>query len=233
MGAASHLGIKLSEYDARIRTFIPYYTELIAVAATVVGQVAPHAPLVVDLGIGSGALARRILATCPDARLVGIDEDEGMLALAHRRLRGRVTTVRGNFERVPLPACDVISASLALHHVRTRRQKAALYRRAFAALRRGGALVTADCQPPSHPGLRAAARTEWLAHLRRSYSAAKAASYLTAWAREDVYVSLDDEIDLLEGAGFKADVTWRRGGFAVIVAARPQGSSRTRGHARL
>ena len=33
MGAASHLGIDLREYDSRIRTFIPGYDELLDAAA--------------------------------------------------------------------------------------------------------------------------------------------------------------------------------------------------------
>ena len=36
MGVATHLGIKLSEYDARIRTFIPDYEEMLGVAAEVI-----------------------------------------------------------------------------------------------------------------------------------------------------------------------------------------------------
>ena len=36
MGVASHLGIQLDEYDARIRTFIPRYERMLDVAADAV-----------------------------------------------------------------------------------------------------------------------------------------------------------------------------------------------------
>ena len=59
MGVASHLGIKLTEYDSRIRTFIPHYEEMLDVAAA---AIPPRARTIVDLGIGTGALSSRCLA---------------------------------------------------------------------------------------------------------------------------------------------------------------------------
>src|SRR5713226_3203952 len=126
MGVATHLGIRLAEYDARIRTFIPDYEEMLDVAAAAVPA---RARTLVDLGIGTGALAARCLEIAPRARVVGIDVDPQILALAARRLRDRATLAAGTFLRTPLPSCDAVVASFALHHVRTRAAKAALYRR--------------------------------------------------------------------------------------------------------
>ena len=217
MGVATHLGIKLSEYDAVIRTLIPHYQDLISAAGAAVHAIARSSPAVVDLGTGSGALARQILEVRPKARLVGIDEDGGMLAMARRRLRGRIEVVEQNFERARIPACDVVSASFALHHVRTGRRKAALYERCFAALRPGGMLISGDCCLSSSKALQEAHREAWLQHLQKVYSRKKAEAFLRAWAKEDVYFTLEREIELLNRAGFAVDVTWRRDSFAVIV----------------
>jgi trans-aconitate methyltransferase len=217
MGAAAHLGIKLGEYDAVIRTLIPHYQELIEAAGAVVGTMARKAPAVVDLGTGSGALAQQILTARPKARLVGIDEDAGMLGMAKKRLRGRIETVTGNFEQAPIPRCDVISASFALHHVRTRRRKAALYQRCFSALGPGGVIVSADCCLASARGLQQAHRAAWLAHLQTNYSRKKSEGYLQAWAKEDVYFTLDREVELLHDAGFRVETAFRKDCFAVVV----------------
>ena len=221
MGTAAHLGIRLRDYDARIRTFIPHYEEMLDAAAAAVKAVDRRAPLVVDLGIGSGELAARCVGVLSRARLIGVDNDEGMLALARKRLGPRLETLRGNFLSTPLPRCDVVVASLALHHVPTRRRKAALYARCFAALRPGGLLVNADCCTASEPRLQALDIATWTAHLQHSYSRVRAGRFLRAWKREDVYFRLEDEIDLLKRAGFAVDVPWRRGTFAVIVGAKP------------
>lgn len=215
MSVASHLGIRLDEYDARIRTFIPDYDVMLDVAAS---AVPPDARTIVDLGIGTGALAARCLRHAPRARVVGIDADADILTLAARRLGARVTPIHGSFLRAPLPVCDAMVASFALHHVRTRQAKAALYRRVRAALRRRGRLIIVDCEPAADRLLRAAQRDAWLAHLRGSYSAARARGLLAAWSREDVYVPLESELMLLRGSGLRTEVVWRRGAFAVISA---------------
>src|SRR5262245_34260050 len=217
MSVASHLGIRLNEYDARIRTFIPDYDAMLEVAASLVPR---HARTIVDLGIGTGALSARCLRAAPRARVVGIDVDEAIAALAARRLRGRLTLVAGSFLRATLPACDAAVASFALHHVRTRAAKAALYRRVRRALRPRGRLIIVDCQPALDRTLRAVQRDSWLEHLRAAYSPAKARGLLAAWSHEDVYVPLEIEQDLLTASGLRPDVVWRRGAFAVIAASR-------------
>ena len=217
MGVASHLGIRLTEYDSRIRTFIPHYEEMLDVAA---GAVPASARTIVDLGIGTGALSARCLNTARRARTVGIDLDPAILALAGRRLRSRASLVTGSFLRAPIPPCDAVVASFALHHVRTRPAKTSLYRRIRAALRRGGLFLSVDCQPAIDRTARRAQFDEWLTHLRRAYTATEAKSILASWSHEDVYVPLDAELQMLRSAGFGVELLWRRGAFAVIRAAR-------------
>ena len=220
MGVATHLGIRLAEYDQRIRTFIPHYQEMLDAAAATVATLAGPEPRVVDLGTGSGALAGRVIRACPRARVTGIDADDGMLGIARKRLRGRLKTIAGDFLSAPLPRCDVMTASFALHHIRTRRAKAALYSKCRAALKKGGAIVNADCCLSSNTVLQARDRDAWHRHLARSYGRAAAEGYLRAWAGEDVYFSLDDERAMLTRAGFAVDVVWRRDSFAVMVGTK-------------
>jgi len=220
MGAAAHLGIKLAEYDRRIRTFIPHYEDILDAAAAALADVVRSRPAVTDLGTGTGALASRVLAAVPSARMTAIDSDAAMLGVAQRRLRGRVNTLTGNFLSVPLPASDAITASFSLHHVPTRRRKAAFYAQCFDALRPGGVLVNADCALSSSRVLQARDRAAWLAHLQHTYSRQRAQGFLHAWAREDVYFPLDVELAMMRAAGFAPDVVWRRDCFAVVVATR-------------
>ena len=217
MGVATHLGIKLTDYDSRIRTFIPHYEEMLDVAAA---AIPPRAHTMVDLGIGTGALSARCMKVAPEARTIGIDVDPEILALARRRLGDRATLMAGSFLRTPLPACDAVVASYSLHHVRTRQAKATLFRRIRAALRPRGLLVSVDCHPAADPALRRAQFDEWFAHLRRTYTSGKARTIFGSWSHEDVYVPLDAEAALMRTAGFRVELLWRRGAFAVIRAAR-------------
>ena len=131
---------------------------------------------------------------------------------------------------VPLPACDAIVASYALHHIRTLRQKQAFYRRCYEALRPGGVLVNGDCAPASTPQGFAQDLEVWFTHLARTFGGrAGAKRVYESWADEDVYVPLATELKLLQRAGFETDVPWRRSPNAVsplIVALYRSSSSR-------
>jgi len=217
MGVASHLGIKLSEYDARIRTFIPDYEEMLAVAADVIPRVAKT---IVDLGVGTGALASRCISKAKQAKIFGIDVDAEIMKLAKRRLGPRAKFLCGSFLGTEIPPCDAVVASFALHHVPTRQAKGRLYDRIYAGLARDGLLVTVDCHPASDSGLARKQIQAWTAHLRKSYSKAEANKLLSAWSHEDFYTPLASELELIRQSGFAAEVLWRRGAFAVLMGKR-------------
>jgi SAM-dependent methyltransferase len=224
MSVSSHLAVSPAKYDARIRSLIPLYDELIAEVACALGHSTRPIRTIVDLGIGTGALARACLERAPGARVWGIDADPGMMAIARTRLgrlsrRVRMTT--GSFLDEALPSCDAIVASYSLHHIRTRRTKLAFYRRCHRALRPGGVLINGDCAPASTPRGFARDLDVWFAHLGKTFgSRARGRRVYESWADEDVYVPLAAEIRLLERAGFAVDVPWRRSPFAVIAASR-------------
>ena len=224
MSVAAHLRIRVTEYDRRIRTFIPRYEEMLSVGAASLRPRRAH-PLIVDLGTGTGALAARCLRAVPTARLVGLDTDAEMLSVAARRFRAKKVRdfelERRSFTRGDLPSADYFTAALSLHHVRSRTAKIRLYRRCWEALRAGGALMSVDCMPPSDAGLSELARQEWARHMERTYSLREVQGHFAAWAKEDRYFPLDHELDMLDVAGFKAHVVWRVGSFAVVRASKP------------
>jgi len=213
VSVATHLGIDLAEYDARIRTFIPHYEEMLDVAASVID---PRSRVIVDMGIGTGALSARCLKPAPQAKIVGIDADAEVLQAARRRLPGNATFINGFFAKIEIPSCHAVVASFALHHIRTRSAKARLYTRIASALRSGGQIVNVDCQPARDLSLAQRQHQGWKHHLMRSYSEKEAESYLEAWSHEDVYVPLEVELELIRKAGFAVEVLWRKDAFAVI-----------------
>jgi ubiquinone/menaquinone biosynthesis C-methylase UbiE len=225
MGVASHLKIRIAEYDDRIRTFIPAYEEMLDRAVEALQNLARPRPTLVDLGTGTGALAARCLEEVGGGRLLGIDADPEMLDVARKRLSAsagkRVLLRQGDFTKARLGRCDAVVASLALHHVPTSRRKVALYRRVYRALRPGGVLLNADCCLSRQSKVKDALMDRWRAHLRARYSAPETARFFRAWAQEDTYFPLEDELAMMRAAGLAADVWWREGAFAVLVGSRP------------
>jgi tRNA (cmo5U34)-methyltransferase len=225
VSVAQHLKIKLSEYDQRIRTFIPNYEEMLTVVAATALLVGRRNLTIVDLGIGTGALAARCLGTVPNAHLYGIDSDPDILALAQRRLSrkrsNKVNLRQGNFLETPLPRCDAIVATLALHHINAVKIKRQLYAKCFAALRRGGIFSNGDCFLTENAILSQRYMEIWQAHLRKFYSRRRTKEFFTAWAKEDTYFPLGQEVKMLSEAGFETEVVWRRAPFAVLLGWKP------------
>ncbi len=203
MGVATHLGIDIAEYDRRIRTFIPDYEEMLISAAA---AIRPRTRAIIDLGIGTGALAACCLRRAARVQVLGIDADTDILKLAARRLGNRASFICGDFLRVPLPACDSVVASFALHHIRTHNAKARLFRRVRTALRSRGRFVSVDCHPAVDRDFAREQRQAWKSHLLRSYTPSQARALLRSWSREDVYVPLESEISLMERSGFSVQV---------------------------
>ena len=224
MSVASHLSVDPSRYDEHIRKLIPLYSELIPEVARALSFSGRPVRRIVDLGVGTGALAGACLSAARGSRVWGIDADAAMMQVARKRLGrrlSRVTLVEGSFLEVPLPACDAIVASYSLHHIRSSRQKLSFYRRCYEALQREGVLVSGDCNPASTPQGFAQDLDVWFTHLGRTFGGRAAARRVyESWADEDVYVPLARELSLLERAGFKTDVPWRKSPFAVIVAVK-------------
>jgi tRNA (cmo5U34)-methyltransferase len=220
MSVARHLGIDLADYDRRIRTFIPHYEEMLDVVAGAVRLTSARQPTIVDLGIGTGALAARCLAARPRASLIGIDSDVDILAAAARRLRRSLKKLRlihGSFARTRLPKCDAMVATLALHHIRTARAKQRFYQRCFRALRPGGVFASGDAFLADDSPVTEQFLVTWRRHMTRSYSTRQARAFLRSWAREDRYFSLGSEGAMLRAAGFRVEVLWRRAPFGVLL----------------
>src|SRR6266700_3514815 len=124
---------------------IPSYLELQEqVAAATKGL---DAGTVLELGIGTGETARRILKRHPEARWTAVDANEAML----ERARGELPEADLRRSRLedPLPPgpFDLVVSSLAVHHL-DGPGKRELFARVHEVLRPGGAFVLGDVVVP-------------------------------------------------------------------------------------
>ena len=154
---------------------------------------------ILELGTGTGETARRLLARHPDAVLVGVDENERMLAVAGEALpRDRVDLRVGRIED-PLPdgPFDLVASALCVHHL-AGPAKAELFRRIREVLAPGGLFVLGDVVVPDDP--------------------ADATTPLTpGYDRPSPLVA---QVRWLEEAGLVPRVVWEHGDLAVVAARR-------------
>ena len=219
----AHLRLELDSYDETIRKFIPGYETGLTKAAEAVASIAPE--LVLDLGAGTGALSAEVLRHDGVKHLTAIDLDPEMIQQAKERLR--VFGTRVSFREAsfldPLPECDGVTASLALHHVPSLGEKRHLYQRIHACLRPGGVFANADVTMAAHGDERQATYDRWADHLVAcGIDRARAFAHFAEWAEEDYYFPLDTELQLMRDAGFDAHCLWQAAPNCVLVGIKKE-----------
>jgi ubiquinone/menaquinone biosynthesis C-methylase UbiE len=114
---------------------------------------------VLDVGCSGGYLARKLAAAAgPDGHVTGVDPSEAAVAYARRRALPAMTFIVGTGQDLPVPdsTFDVVTCTLAMHHIPARKRQTAL-EEMYRATRPGGRLLVADFDPsrlplPLHPG---------------------------------------------------------------------------------
>lgn len=181
-------------YLAMMREAVPGYDQMEDETVAATGA---SATLVLELGIGTGETARRVLARHPQAKIIGIDGSPGMVAVARAALPvHRVSVLVGALED-PLPEgpFDLVVSALAVHHLHGD-GKADLFRRIAEVLKPGGRFVLADVVEPEDP------------------------SYVVTVIDPEIDhpSKLDEQLGWLEAAGLMPKVTWTHRDLAVIAS---------------
>ena len=218
-----HLHLDIAEYDETIRRFIPGYEAMIDAAASAVAGVGPD--LVLELGAGTGGLSEGLLHRAEVGVVELLDIDSEMLDRARSRLDGFGDRARFSLRSYddPFPSCNACAASLALHHISTLPDKAALFQRVYDALTPGGVFVNADANMPLDESRQAPIYRYWAAHLVASgIQEERAWQHFSEWAEEDTYLPLDAELTALRQIGFEAERVWSDGPMGVVVAKKPE-----------
>jgi tRNA (cmo5U34)-methyltransferase len=180
-------------YLDNIRADIPVFDELQEQAAR--ATEGAEARDILELGVGTGETARRVLARHPNARLVAIDESEEMLAAAELDADLRVSRLEDPLPEGPF---DLVVSCLAVHHL-DNHEKRDLFRRVREALRPGGRFVLADVVVPERQEDAVTPTTP-------------------GFDRPDRIV---DQLEWLRETGFETDITWSWKDVAVVRADLP------------
>jgi ubiquinone/menaquinone biosynthesis C-methylase UbiE len=104
---------------------------------------------VLDVGSSSGYLTGRLAAAAgPSGRVTGVDPSAPAISYAQRHARPGMTYTVGVAQDLGLPdaSFDIVTCTLAMHHIPARQRKAA-FAEMYRVTRPGGRLLTADLAP--------------------------------------------------------------------------------------
>ena len=183
-------------YLESVQAEVPDYETLQEQTAAATGEAGLHD--ILELGVGTGETARRVLERHPDARLIAIDESPPMLERARASLPASADLRVGRLQdALPAGPFDAVVSALAVHHL-TSAEKRDLFARVASVLRPGGLFVLADVVVPERP-------EDVVTPIEDGY---------------DLPDRLDDQLDWLRAAGLEPEVVWAARDLAVVRATR-------------
>lgn len=133
-----------NDYEALRRRLVPSFDLLYGTAVQALELADCELRRVLDLGAGTGLLARAVAAANLSSELVLFDGSAAMLDQARVSLGERASYIVGDLHQAP-PAgpWDAVVSALAIHHLE-HPAKRALFARIHAALSPGGVFVNAE-----------------------------------------------------------------------------------------
>ena len=196
-GGADQFQFDPETYAEMVRSEVPAYLELQDATAKATAGISVER--VLELGVGTGETATRVLALHPTARLTGIDQSQAMLEHARRQHPGADPRVGRLEDPLPEGTYDLVVSALAVHHLDDD-AKADLFARIADQLRPGGLFVLSDVIVPEDP------------------------SQVVTPIDDDGYDKpspVADQLTWLKAAGLEPHVVWLCRDLAVIAADRP------------
>jgi tRNA (cmo5U34)-methyltransferase len=188
-------------YLANMLAEVPAYQELQEQAAAATDGDAKD---ILELGIGTGETARRVLARHPDAQLVAIDSSPEMLERAHEAVPRADVRLAQLQDPLPEGPFDLVVSALAVHHLDSD-GKRDLFKRIAAVLRPRGRFVLADVVVPER-------EEDVVTPIDWEY---------------DLPDRADDQLDWLREAGLEAETVWAYKDLAVLRATKTASELRT------
>jgi tRNA (cmo5U34)-methyltransferase len=221
-----HFEEEAKEFDNTILKLIPRYNEMINCMVSIIPFNNSEEFNLLDLGSGTGNITKAVKEKYPNSKISCIDIAENMIQMARIKLQNYtdIEYYTGDFSEFEFEEkYDVIVSSLALHHIKTDKDKKGFYDKIFSALKAGGIFLNSDVVLGSNEKLNQIYREKWIDFMLTNLPEEEVREkWLPKQIEEDFPVPLTNHLKWLNETGFKSiDVIWKYYGLVVYCGTRP------------
>jgi len=215
-----HFEAEAKVFDSIIIKLIPYYNQMIDALTDSIHFDNDSPIRIIDLGCGTGTVAKRISEKFPNSRIVCLDIASNMIDIAKNKLSEHkdVEFITGDFSNIDFDdKFDVIVSSLALHHLENDNCKKEFYTKIHDILTDFGLFINADVVLASTDYQQNINMNRWIEFMNKSISKDEIIdNWIPKYQAEDRPARLMDQLKWLEDIGFKSvDVIWKYYNFCV------------------
>ncbi len=220
-----HFNSESSIFDGRALKILPYYQQMLDALVSNIPFKSEDAIDVIDMGTGTGTVAKLIKDAFPNAKIKCLDIATGMLDQAKIKLAGKNDI---SFELGEIAAYDftqkydAIVSSLAYHHLEPDETKSLYYKKAYEALNTNGILINADVILDNGENSNNVNLKKWEAYmLDHGMTKDDVHQNYERYKREDRPANINDEIRWFDQVGLKdVNIYWKYYNFAVYGGIR-------------
>jgi tRNA (cmo5U34)-methyltransferase len=214
-----HFEEEAGVFDKGILKKVPFYRDMLDALVSAIPFDNDRRIQVVDLGCGTGTIAKIIKERYPKSAVTCVDFSANMIKIAKGKLSvfDDISYVESDFLNFDFSAgYDAVVSSLTLHHIRDEDVKKKIFKRVFGGLKNKGVFYLADLVLASNEYLQKLNMKKWRDLQMQHCSLEEPAEREKRYAEEDRPFVLMDEIEWLKNAGFReVDVIWKYYHFAV------------------
>ena len=221
-----HFEAEANQFDDIIVKLIPYYEQMLRALIDAIPFGFDTKIRVIDLGCGTGTIAKMISDRFPNAHIVCLDIASNMIDMAKYKLSNHPDAefIVGDFAHIDFTEkFDVVVSSLALHHLETDVDKKKLYTKIFENLNNNGVFYNADVVLASTTEQQEISMTRWKEYMNRNIPMDEIENrWIPTYENEDRPAKLMDQLEWLREIGFNpVDVTWKYYNFCVYGGVKP------------
>jgi tRNA (cmo5U34)-methyltransferase len=215
-----HFEEEANEFDGIILKLIPYYSQMLDALVDVIPFETNASIKVIDLGCGTGTIAKMIKKVFPNSSITCLDLAANMIEVCKQKMKDYPNT---SYEVADLQSYDfknkydVAVSSLALHHLITDEHKKIFYRKVFNSLNSGGVFYNADIVLASSAHLQQMYMEKWKEFMRKSLTEDEIENkWMITYREEDNPSKLVAQLEWLKAIGFsEVDTIWKYFNFAL------------------